>query len=371
MVMSQHRPSILTIDTRAITYNVEQELRQLKQGEEIYAVVKADAYSHGAVEVSKVAIKAGATGLCVSNLDEALELREAGILEPILILGVIPEQYAKLAQEHHLTVTVASLSWLKNVLKARELSQTNPLKIHLKVDTGMHRIGFYQLDEFLDTIKLIKKQSTVVLEGIFTHFATADEQDDTYFNVQVERFNTYLNALEEKPKYIHCANSATALWHKACQSNIIRLGIGMYGVNPSGGEVSLPYPLKPAMSLSSELVFVKKLPAHEKISYGATYETNESEWIGTLPIGYADGWHRHLQGFELLIEGEKCEIVGRICMDQLMIRLPKEYPVGTKVVLIGESNGQKITAIDVAEYAKTISYEVMCDLGNRLNRRYI
>ena len=371
MVTSWNRPTQLTIDKKAIQFNIQQERQHMQKGQEIFAVVKANAYGHGAIEIAKLALQEGVSGFCVSNIDEAIELREAGILLPILILGVVSPDLALLAQQYDLTVAVASLEWLKEVITSEELdAERAPLKVHLKIDTGMHRIGFYEMDSFLASVDLLETQPLLTYEGIFTHFATADEADDTYFQQQADCFNQFVQNSPVKPKYVHCANSATAFWHQACPSNIIRLGIGLYGVNPSGNALTLPFSLQPAATLSTELVFVKELQTGDKVSYGATYEAETNEWLGTLPIGYADGLSRHLQGFKVLVDGQYCEIVGRICMDQCMIRLPKEYPVGTTVTLIGENNGQVISVNDVAEYLQTISYEVLCDLGARIPRRY-
>lgn len=178
-------------------------------------------------------------------------------------------------------------------------------------------------------------------EGLFTHFSTADEKDTGYFQKQEQRFKEVLAVLDELPRYVHTSNSATAFWHPEHAGNMIRFGIGLYGLNPSGHELTEVYPLKPALSLVSELIQVKELPAGEGIGYGNTYTTTENEWIGTVPIGYADGWLRHLTGFSVLVEGEACEIVGRICMDQCMIRLPNQVAVGTTVTLIGHDHGKR------------------------------
>ncbi|TLG79849.1 alanine racemase [Vagococcus zengguangii] len=372
MVTSWNRPTTLTVNKKAIQFNIEQELKRLQPGQEVFAVVKANGYGHGAIEIAKLALEEGVSGFCVSNIDEAIELREAGLLLPILILGVITPSLAPLAQQYDLTVAVASKEWLTEVIANDELDATRaPLKLHLKIDTGMHRIGFYDVEDFVTSVELVESQPRLIYEGVFTHFATADEADDTYFSQQAQCFNQFVEKSPVKPKYIHCANSATAFWHQACPSNIIRLGIGLYGLNPSGKALDMPFELQPAASLTTELVFVKELQAGDKVSYGATYEAKSNEWLGTLPIGYADGWNRHLQGFKVLVDGQFCEIVGRVCMDQCMIRLPKHYPVGTPVTLIGENSGQVITADDVAEHLQTISYEVLCDIGARIPRRYV
>ncbi|NLM66241.1 MAG: alanine racemase, partial [Enterococcus sp.] len=273
--------------------------------------------------------------------------------------------------EYHLAVPVATLSWLEEAaLYMATQALTGQLLLHLTVDTGMGRIGFRDEAEILVAIEKIKENVNWVFEGIFTHFATADEADQTYWHKQNQRFKKVVASLPEKPRYIHASNSATALWQEDC-GNLVRLGIAMYGQNPSGGQLEAPYLLRPAMSLESALVQVKAVPAGEGIGYGKTYETPATEWVGTVPIGYADGFVRKMQGFKVLVEGQPCEIIGRICMDQLMIRLPQAYPVGTKVTFFGQNQDKEITVQEVADYLGTIHYEVICLLSDRIPREYL
>ena len=254
---------------------------------------------------------------------------------------------------------------------AAEIIEQTPLKIHLGLDTGMGRIGFQDEATFKQAASSLERNSKFEFEGVFTHFATADENDATYFNLQVARFQNFIAQLTKRPRYVHVSNTATSLWHAACNGNMIRFGVGIYGMNPSGRALESPFALQPAMSLESELSFSKLVESGRSISYGATYTAEKDEWIGTIPIGYADGYERRLQGFHVLIDGQFCEIVGRICMDQMMVRLPKEYPVGTKVILAGESGGKSISMTDIAEYADTINYEITCGFTQRLPRIYI
>lgn len=365
MINSKHRPTNAIVNLKAIQYNIKQEIKNSKSAA-IFAVVKANGYGHGAYAVAKTAIASGAAGLCVSNLDEALDLRTQGITAPIIILSEIPYEYLDLAIENQITLTVASIHFLKAIGENQSLNQ---LKIHLKIDSGMGRIGFRDLDELKLAEQMILAYQ-IDLEGVFTHFATADEANETYFNQQIERFMVFKSALKTKPKFIHVSNTATTFWHHACDGNLIRFGIGMYGLNPSGHDLDLPISLKPALSLVSQLTYVKEMKPDEFISYGATYQTQENEWIGTVPIGYADGWLRRLQGFKVLVNGEFCEIVGRICMDQLMIRLPREFAIGDEVVFIGKSGKNYISAEDVASYSNTIQYEIICGLSDRIPRKY-
>lgn len=371
MATGWHRPTEIIIDTKAIEKNVSNELKQLPKSVELFAVVKANGYGHGAVEAAKAAKNGGATGFCVAMLDEAIELRKSGITDPILILNVVDSLYLNLILDYDLSVTVISQEWL---IKANDylenVGNNLPLKIHLKIDTGMGRIGFTEERSIQIAIDFIKSNQKMEWEGIFTHFSTADEQDITYFEKQLERFQFTIKSLDGCPRYIHIGNSATALWHNKVLGNMIRFGIAMYGLNPSGGELPEPYPLNPALSLVSELIQVKLLPAGYGVGYGKTYITKKDEWIGTIPIGYADGWMRHLQGFFVLVNGVECEIIGRVCMDQCMIRLNGSIEVGTKVTLIGENRDKAITVQMVADYLDTIQYEVICMLSERIPRVY-
>ncbi|WDF83043.1 alanine racemase [Lacticaseibacillus pabuli] len=368
MVVATHRPSRVLIDESAIYNNVTHAVADLDDSSALFAVIKADAYGHGLLRVARIALAAGATGFCVAVLDEALGLREAGYTQPILVLGIIEPQYAELAAQHDIAVPVAERDWLQKA--AKSLTGELPLKVHTAVDTGMGRIGFTSDADLRAAADYMQAHADKFNhEGIFTHFATADSLDKTQFHQQATRFNQFVAALPVRPKYVHVANTATSLWHRACHSNIVRFGVGIYGLNPSGREISqTPYALQPALSLESALTQCKHVPAGTTISYGATYVSAAPEYIGTVPMGYADGWLRRMQGFHVLVDGHECEMVGRVCMDQFMIRLPHAYPAGTKVVLIGKSGGKEITLQDAAEYAGTIHYEIACCLSERLPR---
>lgn len=371
MVASIHRPTRIIVHNDAIIQNVANEIKRLPQGRELFAVVKANGYGHGAVAVAKAAKAGGATGFCVATIDEGIELREAGFTEPILILGVVAVIYLPLVTEYRLAFPVNSQDWLN---QAREyLTKTDlsaPLLAHLKVDTGMGRIGFRTKAEVLTAVTDLQSLPHMVFEGIFTHFATADEADDQYYREQHARFKEILESLAEKPRYVHVSNSATALWHEEELGNMVRYGVALYGLNPSGHALPESYPLRPALEFVSELVQVKEVPAGTKIGYGATYTASETEWIGTVPVGYADGWIRKMSGFSVLVAGQYCEIVGRVCMDQFMIRLPKHFAEGTKVTLVGKNQDNEITLQDVADHLDTIHYEVACLLSERIPRDY-
>lgn len=364
MVSSIHRPTQAVVDLSAISRNIEQIQKHLPENTQTFAVVKADAYGHGAVAVANhIALQIDC--FCVSNLDEALELRQAGLRKPILVLGIMLPGEIPLALAHDIAITVASLEWLER-LGAQAITG---LRVHLKLDTGMGRIGFRSSHETQEALDSLRKRGAQV-EGIFTHFATADEADTSYFAEQLQNFKAHLSELRDVPELIHASNSATSLWHQECIFNAVRLGVAMYGLNPSGNDLNLPYPLEPALSLTSQIVHIKCLPVQQKIGYGGSYETQSEEIIATVPIGYADGWTRQMQGFQVLVDGEPCEIVGRVSMDQMTIKLPKLYPLGTPVTLIGTDKEQRVSATDVAAYRGTINYEVLCLLSERVPRIY-
>ena len=366
MKTSPHRPTKALINLGAIRYNIQQMGAHIPQETLKWAVVKANAYGHGAVAVA-TAIQDDVDGFCVSNIDEALELRQAGITKKILILGVSEVESILLAQQFDLTLTVAGLEWVRTLLASQ--SDLSGLKVHLKIDSGMGRIGFREVSEAQEAQFLLQEHGAYV-EGIFTHFATADEESDTYFNIQLERFKDIIAGMEEVPELVHASNSATTLWHAETIFNAVRMGDAMYGLNPSGKVLSLPYDLIPALSLESAIVHVKTLPAGACVGYGATYEADSEQVIATLPIGYADGWTRDMQNFSVLVDGRLCPIVGRVSMDQITIRLPKLYPLGTKVTLIGSNGDKEITTTEVATYRGTINYEVVCLLSDRIPREY-
>lgn len=373
MISGRLRDTELVVNLGAIKHNIREQQQILDPNSKILAVVKANAYGNGLVPVAQTAIHAGATGCCVAILDEALELRENGITAMILVLGITPVENAHVAAEAGVSLTVGSLDWLEEYHQMAQTKHwTRPLKVHLGIDSGMGRIGFTTLDGFHEAVKFIRKHHEFEFEGMFTHFATADSANEGYFNKQVNKWESFVDSLDELPPFVHMANSATGMWHREkITADTVRMGISMYGQNPSGRELTVPLDLQPVEELVTTISFIKKLRAGESVSYGATYTAKEDEWLATLPIGYADGYPRCMTGYKVLVDGRFCDIAGRVCMDQMMIRLPKRYPVGTKVVLMGRSGKNEITADDLAEQAGTINYEIMTNISNRVHRMYI
>ncbi|MGM8212454.1 alanine racemase [Virgibacillus sp. W0430] len=366
------RPTWAEVDLNAISYNITQIKEALLPTCKIVAVVKANAYGHGSVEVAKRALQAGASYLAVSLLEEALQLREAKITAPILVLGWVPPKDTVLASEANITLTFSQTEWLSAI---KDIHLPKPLKVHMKWDTGMGRTGIRTKDELIKVIEALNADQRIYLTGVYTHFATADASDKTYYLKQKDRLEQLTNVFKKvwnKPVDIHMNNSAAAMLYPKEQQPYIRLGISMYGLYPSD-EVkrNTSIKLKQAFSLHSQLVYVKKVPKGEFIGYGSTYETQEDEWIGTISIGYGDGWIRKLRDAYVLLNGKRMPIVGTICMDQTMIRLDGPYAIGTKVTLIGKQGNARIEMDEVAQKLETINYEIPCMINERIPRRYL
>ncbi|PSL28842.1 alanine racemase [Planomicrobium soli] len=362
-----YRPTKAVIDLNAIQQNL-QMFKERSGKAEIIAVVKADAYGHGMMEVARKALENGVNWLAVATPDEALLLVEHEIEANILVMGHTPAAFIPVAQRHGISVAAISLDWLLAAGGATD-SDLPPLKVHLKVDTGMRRVGV-QAEEVSEALQLIKSR-LFSFEGLFTHFATADEDRNELFQQQVKTMATVVREINDPSLMIHVSNSAAAIMHPDLAFDAVRIGISLYGIAPSSYvENNMPFTLAPALALETEIVHVKCVKAGEAISYGATYHCEQDEWIATLPIGYADGLLRGLQGQEVLVRGRRMPIVGRICMDQCMIRLPEKMPEGEKVQLIGRQDGAQIRIEEWAGKLETIAYEIPVNLTKRVPRTY-
>ena len=355
--------------TNAIRHNIQQLKSHIEPNVRIIAVIKANAYGHGDVEVGKAALEAGASMFAVATPDEALHIRKHFPDVEILILGYSPPSFAPYAAEENVILTVFSKEWVQQAKKNCQ----KPLKLHLKADTGMGRIGVKTENELLNLYKEIQSTDCFTVDGIFTHFATADEENEAYFIKQVNLFQRFIKLLPEKPRIVHAANTATTLIKDSrFQFDAVRFGISMYGLAPSQYvKKNLPFTLKPAFSLETELVAIKQIKQGESVGYGSAFTADQPTYIGTIPIGYADGLIRKFSGQDVLIGGKRVPIVGRICMDQCMIRLPSAYNIGEKVKLIGKQKHEEITIDEWATKIDTINYEIPCIITARVPRVYI
>lgn len=366
------RPTKAIIDLQAIQQNVKNLKEFLRPNVQIIAVVKANAYGHGDVAVARAALEAGATVLAVATPDEALHIR-AHFEEPdILILGASPVSFAPYAAQQRIILTAFADDWIQQAASLL-VDETLPLRLHIKIDSGMGRIGIRSEQELLELYQTIQSTDNMELDGIFTHFATADEEDTLHFDQQVQFFEKCLAVIPNKPRLVHASNTAASLVKDPhLQYDAVRFGISMYGLSPSSYVKSiLPFHLLPAFSLESELVHVKQIKSGDPVGYGATYVASTDMWIGTIPIGYADGVIRKLGGQEVLIDGQRMPIVGRICMDQCMVALPKAYDIGEKVTLIGRQGNTGVSIDEWATKLETINYEIPCLITTRVPRTYL
>ncbi len=364
------RPVWAEVDLGAIAHNVEQIRKVTASNAQICAVVKADAYGHGAIAVARTVVQAGADRLAVAILNEALELRRAGFLVPILLLGYTPEHQAPIIVDHDITQTIFSMESAKALSKAA-VAAGKVVNVHIKIDTGMGRIGIRPEDagEFAQAVASLPG---VKIEGVFSHFATSDSADKTFTHEQYRRFTSGLAEIEGKGIQIpirHIANSAATLDLPHMHLDMVRPGIILYGLWPSD-EMDHKIELRPAMKLKAQVGFAKDMPSHTSISYGRTYFTKEASDIATLPVGYADGWSRLLANkAHVLIRGERAPLVGRICMDQCMVDVTHIPGVttGDEALLFGESS---LPVEEVANHMGTINYEIVCMVGKRVPRLY-
>jgi alanine racemase len=374
-VDSFYRPTRVEISLDALRHNLEAFRKALPEHVNMMAVVKADAYGHGALEVSKEALRCGVSYIAVAFLDEGLELRRLGITAPILVLGYTPPEGLQPAWEHDITVNI----YTEELLNAAQVlnTQGRPLKVHMKIDSGMNRIGVPSEEEAIRLIAKALSIPSIELEGLFTHYACADEEDKSYTETQHERFSRVVEHFQQKNitfRYIHAGNSATAIDMPDKTFNMVRLGISMYGLYPSEEVNHQQIQLESVLSIKTGVVMVKQVPPDEGVSYGAIYRTTQEETIATLPIGYADGFSRMLTGkAQVLVRGQRVPVVGRICMDQCMMNVTglADIPIEEEVVILGRQGKERITAEEHAEWLGTINYEITCMISHRVPRVYV
>ncbi|MGG3836061.1 alanine racemase [Paenibacillus thiaminolyticus] len=380
-----YRPTRAEISLDALHHNMEAFRAALPSATKLSVCVKANAYGHGAVEIARAAERFGADYVNVAFLDEAVQLRRAGVQVPILVLGYTPPAGIEAAFEHDISLTVFTGEWI------RKLEEEAPglsgryggrlLKVHVKTDTGMGRLGLRTPEDTAGCVRRLQAIAGVLVEGMFTHFAGADEKDQAYSRLQQERFQAVIDELKRQEltvPLIHASNSAAAMELPESAYDMVRVGISAYGLYPSADVNRQRIQLRPVLSLKTAIVHAKTVPAGEAISYGMHYYTSAEECIATIPVGYADGYSRMLSGkAHMLIRGRRVPVLGRICMDQCMVSLEplaKDGPLpepGEEVVLLGEQGEERITAEEIADHLGTIHYEVVCMVAHRMPRLYI
>lgn len=341
------------------------------------AVIKTDGYGHGAVQVASMLESYDYVwGYAVATLDEAVVLRAAEIQKPILVLGCIfPDQYWEMLKyEIRMNVYTKEMA---EAISALAVEKGEQAYVHIKLDTGMARLGFSAEESSIEEIKEIAELPNLVLEGVFTHFAKADEEDKTFTMMQLEKFEWMTQRLEEEGvtfPYVHASNSAGIIDVRRADYNLVRAGIAIYGLYPSEEVDKEKVQLKPALSLKSHIAFVKDIPAGTPVSYGGDFVSEHQMRIATIPIGYGDGYPRSLSdtGY-VLIRGKKAPIIGRICMDQFMVDVSDipEVKFGDKVTLIGRDQEEYLPVEKLSELSGRFNYEFVCDLGKRIPRVYV
>jgi len=362
----RYRPTVVEVDLEAVRYNV----RRLKPpSAELMAVVKADAYGHGDVPVAKAALEAGATWLAVALVEEGVGLREAGIDAPILVLSELPPGAEEDALAHDLTPTVYTEGGIERLAKATAQGGL-PVAVHVKLDTGMHRVGLWP-PEAAPAFCRAAASAGLEVEGLWTHFASS-ESDEATTRLQLERLLAAAEAVRAEglePRLLHAANSAATLKYPETHLDLVRPGAALYGLAAGPG---LAEGLLPAMTLRSEVTLAKRLTAGERLSYGHRYELERDAWVATVPVGYEDGYPRLLSSrAEVLIGGRRHRVAGTVTMDQLLVDCgDDEVAPGDEVVLLGAQGDERITAEELAELVGTIGYEIATAVSERVPREY-
>jgi alanine racemase len=369
------RAAWIDIDLNAVRHNVAY-LQTLVCDAKVMVVVKADGYGHGAVQIAEAALEAGAHGLCVALVQEGIELRRAGIESPILVLSEQPLDQVGDIVAHGLIATAYSVSFIDALEQEVRLRNVVGQEVHLKIDTGMNRVGCKPSDAVELGGRIMARSPELVLGGVFTHLASADDLESDFTDQQISKFDVAIAALQNagvETGWIHIANSAGAIGHSRSHRDMVRVGIAMYGIAPDTSIEDLCTELRPALSLKARITFVKKVAAGEGVSYGQRHHFDKATTVATVPLGYADGVPRRLSavGGEVLIGGRRCPIVGVVTMDQLMVDVGDEsVAIGDEVVLIGTQGSDSVTANEWGSRLGTIGYEIVCGLSNRLPRHY-
>ncbi len=373
--MKQYHRVFAEINIDHISDNLKAIKDYVGHDKEVMVVIKADGYGHGAIPIARQLYEAGIDSIGVATIQEAIALRKYAIDIPIMILGYSPEEEYENLIKYDIIQTVYKASMAEGISDAAKAAG-KCAKIHIKVDTGMSRIGFFPDDKALDEIALINALPHIEIEGIFTHFAQADVVDQSYTLTQIQLFDHFVQELEIRGIHIpkkHASNSAGLIEYPEARYNLVRAGIALYGLYPSPEVNHNQLTLKPSLSLKSNIIFLKEVPSGVPISYGGTFVTGQKCKIATIPVGYGDGYPRSLSSKgRVLIRGEYAPIVGRVCMDQFMVDVTHIEGVrdGDEAVLIGGQGDHCVTVEEIAEIDGTINYEIVCQLGKRIPRVY-
>ena len=367
------RSTYASISLASIRHNITLIRSRLKPETRYLAVVKANAYGHGMEAVANCALESGAAYLGVAFAEEGVRLRLAGITAPILLLGATDEDHMDDVIRHDLMPTVFTVETLQ-LLQTHAAKLNMTCRVHIKADTGMNRIGFTSEAAFTEAILLLKRCPNHVLDGLFTHFAVSELADTSFTLQQAERFRRYVEIAQQNGLHpiLHASNSAAALRIPEAQFDMVRGGIAMYGCHPAGHTVK-GIDLHPVLSWHAYITHIKTIPAGEGISYGLKYVTPCDMLVGTVAVGYGDGYKRCLSGkADVLVRGKRARQIGTICMDQMMIDLTNipDAEVGDDVVLLGTQGSETITADELADKAGTISYEILLSVSERVPRVY-
>ncbi|KUO50031.1 MAG: hypothetical protein APF76_06080 [Desulfitibacter sp. BRH_c19] len=374
--MNNLRPVKAEINLNNLAHNIR-ELRKRSMSKNFMAVVKADGYGHGAVPVAKISLNNGADNLGVATIQEGIELREAGIKVPILIFGWTPDEYAEYLPKYKLTQTVFSFTQAERLSSAvKKIGEQ--VDVHLKIDTGMNRLGFQINQKSKEEIKKIFSFNSINVLGIFTHFAEADNRASNYTINQYKNFKKFLLELESyglKFPVRHCANSAAIIDYPSTHMDMVRAGISIYGFYPDLIMKDM-IKLKPVMRLLARIAHIKNISAGETVSYGRTFGAQQNRKIATIPVGYADGYNRLLSNKGKVIIGDSfAPVVGRVCMDQFMVditHIEENIQPGDEVILFGENdNGIQVSVDEIADITGTINYEIVCMVNKRVPRVYL
>ncbi len=374
----QHLPSPISVSISldALTRNFQHIRQSIASSTKILAVIKADAYGHGAIPVAQTLEHLGIFGFGVASVMEGIVLREHHIHSPILVMGpLLPEHLGEIIR-HQLTPVISRSEIIQQLTELLPPC-TIPFPIHLKVDTGLHRLGF-EADQALSLLSRLSLSTPLIeIQGLLSHFADADNQDHTLTNIQIQKFLTFIDQAKQlgvQQPILHMANSAGILFHPTAHLGMVRPGLMLYGYAPGQESSPQSLPLEPVMQATTYVAHLRSLQPGEIVGYNALFRTRRPSQIAVLPVGYTHGFPRHLTGVgHVLLKGEPAPIIGKICMDMMMVDVTDipHTTVGDEVMLLGKQGTREITAEDHAGWLKTIPYEVLCGIGGKANRIYL